>query len=81
MLESRFLTFSAVLVGLRVGSVGGLGLIVVSMYTWAKTGTKAHPIHCSAGGSPMGLTADSGDSRKCFNSSGVYLIAMIAGTT
>jgi len=36
----------------------------------------AYPIHCSVGGSAGGL-ATKGDSRRCFNSSGVYLTAII----
>jgi hypothetical protein len=40
----------------------------------------AYPIHCSGAGKPGGFTTK-GESRKYFNSSGVYLIAMTSGTT
>lgn len=39
----------------------------------------SYPIHCSTGGRLGGFTTK-GESRRCFSSSGVYLIAMLAGT-
>jgi hypothetical protein len=72
------LILSAAPVELRVVSVGGFGLRDVSIYTQKHKNAKTYPIHCSTGGKPGGLIADNGDSLKCFNSSGVYLIAMTA---
>lgn len=72
------MTLSVVLVELRVVSAGGFGLKRLIPILMPTTVSKTYPIHCSAGGSPGGLIADNGDSRRCFNSSGVYLIAMVA---
>jgi hypothetical protein len=70
---------SRVPIELRVVSAAGFGLVDVNAYVCACEKDITYPIHCSAGGRPGGLIADKGDSRRCFNSSGVYLIAMTAG--
>jgi len=61
------------LVGLRVGSAGGLELVNEDVYI--EQSVWSYPIHCSAGGRAAGFTTR-GESRKCFSSSGEYLIAI-----
>ncbi len=61
------------LVELRADSAGSLdhvstGFVNICIHA-------SYPIHCSAGGRPGGFTTK-GDSRRCINSSGVYLTAI-----
>lgn len=56
---------------LSVGKLGGVNMVLDFLKSHL-----AYPIHCSVGGRVVGL-ATKGDSRRCFNSSGVYLNAMV----